>query len=381
VNPFDFLTAGQIIFGRGRAEDAAQAIAAKGKRVALVRGSSVPWVDKLIRQLTDLGCAVTEITCRSEPDVVMLEKALDAGRAVGATIVVSVGGGAVIDLGKALAALLPAQTGVMDHLEGVGNGLALSSDPVLFVAIPTTAGTGAEVTKNAVISVPDAGRKVSLRDNRMLSDLAIVDPALTDNAPRNVTLAAGLDAVTQVIEPYLCNRTNALTDAICRMAIPMGVGALVRLERGEDQAARDDMAFVSLCGGLVLANAGLGAVHGLAGVIGGRLGAPHGLICGRLLGPVLAQNAAALSRAGADDTRVSEVANWLGTALEMTPRDVFSELPRRLDDWGLPRLTTWMTQEIDLSAIATEALSASSMRANPVTLTVTALVQAMKQAI
>lgn len=381
MTPFGFLTAGRIAFGRGQAGQAAPAVAAFGRKVALVRGASVPWVDVLAGDLAQKGCSVTSIICRAEPDIAVLNAALDRARAAGVEVVVAVGGGAVIDLGKALAALLPNGGDVMDHLEGVGRGLPLTADPLPFVAIPTTSGTGAEVTKNAVISVPEAGRKVSLRDDRMLPDLAIIDPALTDGAPRGVTLAAGLDAVTQVIEPFVSSRANPLTDALCQAAIPLGLKALVRLASGEAQKDRDDMAFVSLCGGLALANSGLGAVHGLAGVIGGRLGAPHGLICGRLLGPVLVANVAALRAEHADTSRFETVSLWMAEALGRDPADVFSDLAGILDGWHVPRLAQWMTPDVDLAQIAREAATASSMNANPCRLSDHALIEAMQAAL
>ena len=381
MTPFSFLTAGRILFGRGQASQAAVAVSAFGKRVALVRGGSVPWADVLAGGLMEQGCTVTQVSCRREPDVPGLINALATTRQAGVDVVVAVGGGAVIDMGKALAALLPSSSDIMDHLEGVGRALPLSQAPLPFVALPTTAGTGAEVTKNAVIAVPEAGRKVSLRDDRMLPDLAIVDPALTDNAPRAVTLASGLDAVTQVIEPYLSNRANALTDALCVTAIPMGLRALATLERKEDAPARDAMAFVSLCGGLALANAGLGAVHGLAGVIGGRLGAPHGLICGRLLGPVLTANRQVLAEAGRDHARFDAVASRIAEALGGDADSSFERLTPLLDDWGLPRLGQWAKPQIDLLEIAREASSASSMRANPCELPPEALVSLMRQAL
>ncbi len=155
---------------------------------------------------------------------------------------VSLGGGAVIDAGKAIAALVPAAGPVIDYLEVVGTGRQLEASPLPFVAIPTTAGTGAEVTKNAVINVPEQQRKVSLRDDRMLPDPAIVDPALTDNAPRSITLSSGLDALTQVIEPRLCSRATPFTDALCQQAIPRGIRALKILMEQECPASRDEMA-------------------------------------------------------------------------------------------------------------------------------------------
>lgn len=378
---FSFLTPGRIEFGRGARATTAENICVYGKNVLLVRGSSVNWVDTLETELQDNGCIVTSVLSRGEPSVQDVQAALALGRTAQVDVVLAVGGGAVIDLGKVVAALLPAPGDIMDHLEGVGAGKPIVADPLPFIAVPTTSGTGAEVTKNAVITVPEAGRKVSLRDDRMVADVAIIDPALTDHMPRAQTFASGLDALTQVIEPYLSNRANPLTDAICQAAIPAGATALAQLAQAEDAKARDTMAFVSLSGGLALANAGLGAVHGLAGVLGGRLGAPHGLICGRLMGPVLAANAKSLTSSGVPTARFDEVAQWLAQAFDSDPDTVFDTLPALLDHWEVPRLGQWVTDQIGLDAIAQEAAGASSMKANPCVLSVPALVLAMQQAL
>lgn len=378
---FSFLTAGRILFGRGQAAHLCAETLGMGRKVLMVRGRSVLWVDQLTEELLAQGADVETVVCTGEPTVDMVRAAVEAERVMGAEVVVAIGGGSVVDLGKATAALLPGDRDVMDHLEGVGQGQPLAAQPLPFIAVPTTSGTGAEVTKNAVIAVPEVGRKVSLRDDRMLPDLAIVDPALTDHAPRAQTLASGLDALTQVIEPYLSCRANPLTDALCRAAIPKGAQALARLAKGEDERARDDMAFVSLMGGLALANAGLGAVHGLAGVLGGRVGAPHGLICGRLLGPVLVANAAMLDGEDTDITRFHEVDAWLGGGFGVAPDTVAAQLPILLDDWQVPRLAQWLTPKTDLTLIAEEAASASSMKANPCVLPTEALVEIMTQAI
>ena len=359
VAAFGFATAGRIRFGRGTATEAVGAALSYGRRVLILRGGSVAWVDELSRDLTAAGCDVTEVRSSGEPSVDDVRSAALAGR--GAQVVLGVGGGAVIDLAKAAAALIPSDCDVMEHLEVVGEGQPLQADPLPMIAIPTTAGTGAEVTKNAVIAVPQAARKVSLRDDRMLPRLALVDPALTDGAPRGVTLGSGLDALVQVIEPYLSSKANPLTDALCRAAIPQGIAALKRLAAGEDQAARDAMAYVSLSGGLALANAGLGAVHGLAGVIGGQFGAPHGLICGRLLGPVLAANADVLGVSA----RFSEVQRWLSDGFDLPEDGTFKALTAMLDDWGLDRLDRWIPEDADLTETAREAAASSSMRANP----------------
>ncbi|TGN43847.1 iron-containing alcohol dehydrogenase, partial [Paracoccus liaowanqingii] len=268
---FAFATATEILFGRGQADLAPARVAALGRRVLLVHGRNPSRSAPLAGALRALGCEVTAFAVPSEPDMARVASGLTM--AAGSQVVVAMGGGAVIDAGKAIAALVPATRPMLDHLEVVGQGLPLDHPPLPFVAIPTTAGTGAEVTRNAVIGVPDHARKVSLRDARMLPRLAIVDPGLTDGCPRAVTLASGLDALTQVIEPFVCTRANPLTDALCRDAIPRGLAAIARLMQAEDAGARDEMAWVSLCGGLALANAGLGAVHGLAGPLGGLTGA------------------------------------------------------------------------------------------------------------
>ncbi len=257
----------------------------------------------------------------------------------------------------------------------VGQGRPLDIAPLPFIAIPTTAGTGAEVTRNAVIGVPDHAVKVSLRDPRMYPDVAIVDSTLMEGAPKPVVLAAGLDAVTQVIEPFVCSRANPLTDALCRAAIPKGLAALkavVEAGTGDDW---DAMAWTSLAGGMALANAGLGAVHGLAGVIGGVTGAPHGQICGALLVPVLRANHAACAVGSEARSRLDWVMNEIAA--------VFGSLDGLLV-WargnGLPGLVQLGVGAELRAGIAAKALRASSMAANPVALSQAHLVQIMETA-
>lgn len=361
--PFSITAPGRIIFGRGEAAKAPGMIRSFGPRGVVVHGANparAAW-------LTDaLGPEALALPCRGEPTLSDLEAALVVARAHRPDWVVSLGGGAALDLGKALAALIPASEGPMEHLEGVGKGLPLKAAPLPFVAIPTTAGTGAEVTKNAVIGLPELGRKVSLRDDRMVARLAIVDPALTDGCPKAVTLASGLDAVTQVIEPFVSGKATPYTDALTRPVIGVGIAALMRLMRAEEGAARDEMAWVSLCGGLALANAGLGAVHGLAGVIGGLTGAAHGAICGALLGPVLQANRAAA--AGAAQGRLEEVCEILADVMGATAAEAAVALQAWAWAEGLPGLAALGVTEDQHAAIAKAALSASSMKGNPVEL-------------
>lgn len=379
-SPFAFATATEILFGRGHSANAAARVAAMGRSVLLVQGATGSRADGLAQALADQGCTVIRQSIPREPDLPMIEDALRLAR--GAEVVVALGGGAVIDAGKALAACLTMTRPLMDHLEVVGQGLPLDHAPLPFVAIPTTAGTGAEVTRNAVIGVPQARRKVSLRDARMLPRLAIVDPALTDGCPRGVTLASGLDAITQVIEPYVSTRANALTDALCRDAIPRGLAALNRLMQAEEAEARDEMAWVSLCGGLALANAGLGVVHGLAGPLGGLTGAAHGAICGVLLPHGLVANRAAVTDAAAA-ARLDQVADWIGAAFGQPGADM-DKAAGLLAGWsrdcGLPGLRALGIDTEAQAAAAEAAAGSSSMKANPATLTPAALRALMEAA-
>lgn len=374
MTSFGITQPGRILFGRGEAAKAPDLIGGFGDRVLVVHGANrdrASW-------LQIPGAEVQGLPCEGEPTLAMLEAALYWTRAFEPQVVVGLGGGAVMDLAKALAALIPAPQGAMEYLEVVGKGLPLTAEPLPFIAIPTTSGTGAEVTKNAVIGLPDLGRKVSLRDDRMVARIAIVDPALTDGCPKGVTLASGLDAVTQVIEPFLSCKATPYTDALSRPAIGLGMAALRRLMQGEDQGARDRLAWVSLCGGLALANGGLGAVHGLAGVVGGMTGAAHGAICGALLGPVLAANRDATS--GAARARVDEVCAMLAGVLDARPEDA----PSALQDWaqaaGLPRLADLGVLPAMHGEIVAASQGASSMKGNPVPLSDAALLEVLERA-
>ena len=375
MTPFGITAPGRILFGRGEAAKAPALIRAFGPRGIVVHGANPARAAWLVEAL---GPGVLPLSSAGEPTLADLEAALAPTRAHRPDWVVSLGGGAVLDLGKALAGLVPAPDGPMEHLEVVGKGLPLKADPLPYIAIPSTAGTGAEVTKNAVIGLPELGRKVSLRDDRMVARLAIVDPTLTDGCPKPVTLASGLDAVTQVIEPFVSVKATPYTDALARPAIGAGMQALVRLMQREDAEARDRMAWVSLCGGLALANAGLGAVHGLAGVIGGLTGAAHGAICGALLGPVLAANRTAATGAARD--RLDTVCSLLAEALGATAE----EAPAALQAWawaqGLPGLSALGVDEEQHLSIATAALQASSMKGNPVLLSAEALREVLERA-
>ena len=364
---FTIATAGTLRFGRGVLRDALPFAADHARRVLVLRSRSVAAGDGLVQALRQV-CDVLDLPARGEPDLPAIDANIALARPFAPELVIGLGGGAIIDHAKALAALVPAPNDALHYLEVVGQGQPLDVPPLPVVAIPTTAGTGSEVTRNAVIQIPDAQRKVSLRDPRLYPALALVDPDLCLSCPKGVTLASGLDAITQVIEPFICNRANPITDALCRDAIPRGLQALRRLLDDGDARAWDDMALTSVLGGMALANAGLGAVHGFAGVIGGLTGAAHGAICGTLLVPVLRANARAAAAESGTRARIDWVMAQI--AAEFGDLDGFQDWTR---DHGLTRLRALGLPDALHRQVAQDAVQASSFKANPVDLDTGAL--------
>lgn len=374
---FSFISPQAIHFGRGSAAQTAKLARKFGPRALIVHGATPARATWLIDDCRAQGMEVRVAACRGEPSLPDVEASLKAIRPDLPDCIIALGGGAVIDFAKALAALLPSEAPALDHLEGVGGGRALDHAPLPMIALPTTAGTGAETTKNAVIFVPDHGVKTSLRDPRMVPDVAIVDAALMQSAPRGVALAAGLDAITQVIEPYLCNKSNPITDALCLSAIPDGLAAIKDLTERGTPDAWDTMARVATMSGLALANAGLGAVHGFAGVIGGHTGAPHGEICAALLPPVLASHGQKAPRGSPVRARL----DWIETLLDQGFANGASGKGRdALQAWaksmGLRGLGQLGLDPSDIPQIATASAKTSSMKATPF-----ALSQAEREAI
>ncbi|MGA0778092.1 MAG: iron-containing alcohol dehydrogenase [Gemmobacter sp.] len=375
---FAIIPPGRVHLGPGEARRAPTLAQGFGARGIVVHGASGARAAWLLDALARAGLAAEALGCPSEPTLDMLEAGLRAARPHRPDWVIAIGGGAALDLGKALAALIPAAGGPLDHLEVVGRGLPLGADPLPLIAIPTTAGTGSEATRNAVIGLPDHGRKVSLRDDRMMPRIALVDPELMAGCPPAVTLASGLDAIVQLIEPLIGRRATPFSDALARAALGPALAALKRLTEAEDPAARATMAWAALAGGIALTNGGLGAVHGLAGVIGGRSGGAHGAICGTLLGPVLEMNRAL--GGAATIARIDEVC----AAIAATFGGAATDAPRTLADWaraqGLPDLGALGLDRSDLAGVARDALGSSSMQGNPVMPDEAALCAAMAAA-
>jgi alcohol dehydrogenase class IV len=291
--------------------------------------------------------------------------------------VLAIGGGSALDAGKAIAALAANDGDPLNYLEVVGAGRPLSRPSLPIVAVPTTAGTGSEVTRNAVLAVPEAGVKASLRDSSMLPRIAVVDPDFLAPLPRAVIASGGLDALSQNIEPFLSARANPLTDALAREGIARSARALRRgYENGlrDDPDARADLALASLCGGLCLANSGLGAVHGFAAPAGGMFGAPHGAICAALLPHVMAVNLRALRARAADHPalpRFRELAALLTGAAgaDVTAEDGIAFITDLCRALAIPGLGRQGMTASDIPALVAKAKVASSMRGNPLPLT------------
>ena len=341
---FAFATATEIVFGAGARATIAGRAAALGSRVFVVTGrSSAPSAD-VIAALHANGMALLRWPVDGEPTVAAAQAAVEAARQHRADVVIACGGGSAIDLGKAVAALLANPGDPLDYLEVVGRGQALTERSVPFIAVPTTAGTGAEVTRNAVLRVAEAGQKVSLRSPLMLPALAVVDPELTLGLPPALTASTGMDALTQLIEPFVSVKANPLTDAICLEGLPRVARALPRaFHNGDDMDARTDMALGSLFGGLALANAALGAVHGFAAPIGGRFPAPHGAVCAALLPHVMTANVRALQARGDSDRldRFVRVARLLTGDPQASAGDGVDWVARLRDDLKVPPLAEY----------------------------------------
>ena len=370
---FEFSTAGRIMAGPGRADELPGVLAGLGSRVLVCTGADPARHAGL---LAGLGRPAAVFAVAAEPTVELARAAVAAAREHGADVVAAIGGGSVIDTGKAVAMLLGNGGDPLDYLEVVGSGRPITHPSAPCVAVPTTAGTGAEVTANAVLAVPDRQLKASLRSALMIPRVALVDPLLTVSCPPSVTAASGLDALTQCLEPFVSVRATPLTDGLAREGLRRAGAALrTAYADGHDLAARADMALCSLLGGMALANAKLGAVHGLAGVIGGTADVPHGIACAALLAPVIDANVQALrsrppGRADLDPLgRYAEAARLLTSEPAASIEDGLAWIRETLALLGVPGLAAFGLGPQQADDIAAKALTSSSMQGNPVTLT------------
>lgn len=370
---FEFATAGRIFFGIGALRRLIDLFPEMGMRGFVLRGGGSVSMDPLYQILDQAGVHTEFFQISGEPDVPTIQAGLEQARQAGSDFVVGYGGGSVIDSAKAVAALMTNPGSLMDYLEVIGRGQKIKNKPLPLIAVPTTAGTGSEVTRNAVIASPEHKVKVSMRSPMMIPEVAIVDPEMTVSMPPEVTASTGMDALTQVIEAYVSKKANPMTDMIAREGIKRGARSLLAAyQDGNDLSAREDMALCSLYGGLALANGGLGAVHGFAGPIGGMFNAPHGAICASLLPYVMKSNINALELEEASEEirqRYVEIAKILTADPEAGVSDGVAWLAELAEQLNIPGLGAMGIEPSDFDQIIKKAKVSSSMQKNPVKLT------------
>ena len=399
---FEFATAGRVVFGDGVFGRIGSEAAQFGHRVLIVHGNSGRNLPKLRKLLSEAGLSSEGFAVSFEPDVDLVTRGVALARQMQADLIIGFGGGSPMDCAKAIAALAANPGEALDYLEIVGKGQGLSLPPLPCIAIPTTAGTGAELTRNAVISIPDKRVKVSLRHLSMLPRLALIDPVLTWDLPPDQTAASGMDALTQLIECFTCNAPNPLVDAICRDGLQRSASSLraawvsacdrSREDRSSvetlspqteaEAAARRNLALASLLSGMALANAKLGAVHGLAGPLGGFLNAPHGALCAALLPATFEQN---LQTIMLNSPRPDLVERFdeIGRILLGTPhadaQDAATFLHDLVKEMEIRSLRHWGLKRDDFPVVVEMAKNASSMKGNPVALSDAALEEILER--
>ena len=372
IMPFEFATATRILFGAGTLNEIGPAAKNLGQRALIITGRQVNRAFGLIDRLQAAGVSSSPFPISGEPTTDIVAAGVQFARENECDVVIGFGGGSAIDAAKAIAALLTNDGELFDYLEVIGRAQPLTQPAAPCICIPTTAGTGAEVTRNAVLSSPKHRVKVSLRSPFMLPRLALIDPELTLDLPPKLTATTGLDALTQLVEPFVSIRANPLTDGLCREGIQRVARSLRRACETVAPEARKDLALASLFSGLALANAGLGAVHGFAAPIGGMFDAPHGAICAALLPHVMAVNIAVLrdrATGGEALERYHEVGRLLTGQSTASADDGVAWVQQLCRELGIGGLGSFgVTCEVIPNLIA-HATQASSMRANPIALT------------
>jgi alcohol dehydrogenase class IV len=382
---FEFATATRIVFGAGTVNDAGAIAGEFGRRALVVTGRDSRRAERILAGLKSGGIGAVTFSVAGEPELETVERGTKLAQAERCELVIGFGGGSAIDAAKAIAAMLTNGGELLDYVEIIGRGKPLTKPSAPFITIPTTAGTGAEVTRNAVLASPEHKLKVSLRSPLMLARVAVIDPELTCDLPPALTASTGLDALTQLIEPFVCNRANPMTDGLCVEGLRRAARSLrIAFSKGQDQDAREDMAVASLFGGLALSNAGLGAVHGFAGPMGGSFPAPHGAICAALLPHVMTMNLRALRQRDPNGPalhRYEEAARWLAGDMKAKADDGVKWVRALVADLKVPRLGSFGIQREHFPDLVAKAANASSMKANPIMLTPEELTEILEQAL
>ncbi len=381
---FEYATATKIVFGSGKSNSLPQLLKDFGRKVLLVTGKNSDRHESVVHGLRNENFDVTFYSIEKEPATDIVSEGADLVRVKNCTAVVGVGGGSVIDGAKAIAALAPNKGNLLDYLEVIGRGKALEQKPLPFIAVPTTAGTGAEVTKNAVILSPEHKVKVSLRSDLMIPRVAVVDPELTLSMTPEITAATGMDALTHLLESFVSNQSNAFIDALCREGMHRIAASLeTAYFDGSNRVAREDMAFAAMLGGMALANVKLGAVHGFAGPIGGMFSAPHGAVCASLLPAVMNVNYKAVKKQNLQHSieKYNELGRILTGNTAAAAPDGIEWVERMLQKLQILKLSSFGMDSSVFPALVEKAKNASSMKGNPVVLSDDELYEILERAV
>jgi len=410
---WSFSGPGQIVFGEGSVRELGPRACALGDRAFVVTGKDASRAASALDSMRGAGIEAAVFPANGEPTFDMLRTALAearsfakkarsggaatqgvetpgpssaAGLSVGSgLLVVGIGGGSALDLAKGVGILLSNPGDPLDYAEVIGAGKPFLYPSTPVIAIPTTAGTGSEATKNAVFSAPERRVKVSLRAQSMFPRLALVDPELCRGLPPLPTAYTGMDALTQVLEPFVSVKANPATDALCAAALAEVSAALRSAFRnGADKEARAAMSRVSLFGGLALGNAGLGVVHALAAPLGGRFPVPHGAACAAVLASAVRANLRALRKRAPESpawARYAQAARLVTGKDSARPENLADALEALAAELGIPALAAWGVQENDFADITSAALASSSMKGNPIPLTAVEVEAVLKEAL
>ncbi len=393
VTTFSFGTVGRIEFGRGRFGEIGRLAAGLGSSLLVVCNADRSGEQKLLERLHGHAkresLSVKVVWMDGEPTVEDVDRGLEAGRRSSCDAVIGLGGGSAIDAAKAIAGLMTNGGACLDYMEVIGRGLPIEVAAAPWIAVPTTAGTGAEVTRNAVIGSKEKAYKASIRSPLLLASIALVDPELGVGVRRTVTARCGMDALTQCIESFTSNHANPMTDALALEGVARAARSIRRAcSYGDDLDAREDMALAALISGITLSSAGLGAVHGLAAPAGARFPVPHGVVCAKLLPKVMEANITALAAEDPDHpvlARYAEIGRLLAGDRELSGDEAlaaaYESAGALVRDLSIPGLAQFGFTGNDLPAIVEKARGASSMRFNPVELPTSVLEEALRSAL
>jgi len=390
MKPFEFTTVGRIIFGRGQFQHVGNLAAELGCRALVVtnadRSGKLGLLERLAKLLAPRSIGHTLFRVDGEPRAEDVDRGVEAARQAQCDVLIALGGGSAIDAAKAIAGLLANGGVALDYMEVVGQGRKISRPSLPWIAIPTTAGTGAEATRNAVIAAPEKHFKASIRSHHLLPRVALVDAELGLHVRPEITARSGMDALTQLVEAYTSTGAEPLTDALALQGLACAARSLRRAYRhGGDLDAREDMALAALLSGVCLNNAGLGAVHGFASPLGARFPIPHGTVCAALLPHVVAANIAALQQNPAALVRYATIGRTLAEnpALPLDEALEFCQsfIRTLVADLQIPRLGQFGLTAKDIPELVASAQKSSSMRYNPVSLPAEVLAEIVRLAL